>query len=152
MCKKKILSLLGTLFAISLLITIGNAKSHPSSNMSLNYNLNNHVLEIYITHPVSDTNTHYIYKLDIIFNGTTETDYKIYQPTASSFTYYHDIVANIGDIIGVTAYCVQGGSITRQIEVAEPTIPGYLGFCYILGFSVIVILLFIRNKIKKVVK
>ena len=152
MCKKKIISLSGILLVICLLLAVGNAKAHKPSNMSLKYTLSNNSLEVTIIHSVSDPYTHYIYKLDIIYNGTTTTDYKIYQPTSSSYKYYYTVIANLGDYIEVIAYCVQRGFIYRFIEVEEPTIPGYFGFYFIIGFSIIFLLSFIRKKIEKVVK
>ncbi|MFX1287568.1 MAG: hypothetical protein ACFFFY_03275 [Promethearchaeota archaeon] len=152
MRKKIILFLSGTIIGVCLLLASGNAKAHSPINMSLNYDLNTHILEVSITHPVSDPYTHFIYMLDISVNNVTETHYEIYQPNPNRFSYYYPLSANLGDLIEVTAYCTDGGSITRFLIVEEPTIPGYFGTYFIIGFTIILLLSFVRKKIEKVAK
>ena len=60
MVKKKILYLIGFLFVISLLISIGQVKAHNPSNMTLEYDLSNETLSVTISHTSGNFNTHYI--------------------------------------------------------------------------------------------
>jgi hypothetical protein len=93
--------------------------ANAPSALTVSYNLETQALQVAITHPVSDTVTHYIYKVEIkkngiIYNTTTYTS----QPDPNSFTYTYHVNATTGDTLEVTASCIQGGSKTIQYTIA----------------------------------
>jgi hypothetical protein len=95
-------------------------------------------LRVTINHTVADPNNHYIYRVRIWVNGSLVNE-SLYtsQPSTSQFTYYyHPIIAYTGAWIKVTAYCNQGGSITRSLgQPPDQEIPGFLGLIPIIAFS-----------------
>ena len=93
--------------------------ANAPSALTVAYNLETQTLQVTITHPVSDTITHYIYKVEIkkngvVYNTTTYTS----QPDPNSFTYTYHVNATTGDTLDVTASCIQGGSKTIQYAIA----------------------------------
>ncbi len=108
--------LLTTIFTILITVNLSlNVSAHPASEMSLNYNKNNNILEVTISHQVSDLEEHYIDNLTIILNGEIYSTYKYTsQPTSSSFTYTYDLNASEEDIIEV--YTLRG-TLTEELNV-----------------------------------
>jgi len=106
--------------------------ANAPSGLTDSYNLETQELRVTITHPVSDPTTHYIYKVEIKKNGA---DYNIStytsQPDPNSFTYSYQVNATTGDVIDVTASCIQGGSkslqhtITTTNNESKPSTPGF---------------------------
>jgi hypothetical protein len=92
--------------------------ANAPSALTVSYNLETQTLQATITHPVSDTITHYIYKVEIkkngvIYNTSTYTS----QPDSNSFTYSYKINVTSSDTLDVTASCIQGGSKTIQYAI-----------------------------------
>jgi hypothetical protein len=93
--------------------------ANAPSSMTIAYNLETQDLRVTITHPVNDQTTHYIYEVKIEKNGVLyNTSFYDSQPDQNSFTYTYKVNATTGDIIDVTASCIQGGSKTIQHTIA----------------------------------
>ncbi len=111
-----------TAVAIFLVFFLMSAVSaHSPSNMELEYDMDNQRLKVVITHEVTDPLSHYVYKVDIMKNGSLYTT-EAYQsqPSPSELIYFYIIDAKKGDTLDVFAECNQGGSITRSLKV-EPS-------------------------------
>ena len=136
---------------LAVILVSQNVSAHSPSNMSLNYDSENQKLETTITHQVSNPDSHYLYNIVIKKNGETYNTFDYTnQPSSSSFTYTYDINATEGDAIEVTALCIQGGSITKQVSVSDengfsddsdgsPT-PGFEIVLFIISFIIIIII------------
>jgi len=93
--------------------------ANAPSGMTVSFNLETQDLRVTITHPVNDQTTHYIYEVKIEKNGVLyNTSRYDSQPDLNSFTYTYQVNATTGDIIDVTASCIQGGLKTIQHTVA----------------------------------
>ena len=126
--------------------------ANAPSALTVSYNLETQVLQVTITHPVSDTATHYIHKVeikknDLIYNTTTYTS----QPDPNSFTYTYHVNATTGGTLDVTASCIQGGSKTIQYAIAtnngdnKKSTPG---FEMILFICVVIITITVLRRIE----
>jgi hypothetical protein len=83
----------------------------------------NQTLGVWFTHGVSDPNSHYIVSVVIEVNGVLNlTEYYISQPTHNMFEYEYNVIANMDDVINVTATCIRGGSLSESLEVGHPHI------------------------------
>jgi hypothetical protein len=129
-CKKIVVC-----FVMSFLVTTVYAMdvfAHPPQDIQLEYDFENQMLYVTITHNTLDPNSHYIYKIEIEKNGvlylTEEYDS---QPTSDTFTYSYVVEADIGDILTATAYCSLYGSLTASLTVTgddnPPTKPVITG-------------------------
>jgi hypothetical protein len=102
--------------------------AHPPQDMQLDYDLENQILSVTITHNSLDSNSHYIYKIEIEKNNVQylveEYDN---QPTQDTFSYTYTVEAVINDVLTVIAYCSLYGSLSKSITVfdenAEDTTP-----------------------------
>ena len=141
---------MGILFAISLLISIGNVNAHNPSNMILEYNSSTETLSVTITHTSSNMNSHYIYEVIGTVNGGQAINESYASQPSNTFTYNYIVNATSDDIIEVTARCTQAGIITRSITVGQPTegISGYISLFLIIGASTIVLIAFKVKKLK----
>jgi len=107
------------LFLVALIVMPYTVCANAPSGMTASYNLETQDLRVTITHPVSDQTTHYIYEVKIEKNGVLyNTSLYDSQPDLNSFTYTYQVNATTGDIIDVTASCIQGGSKTIQHTIA----------------------------------
>ena len=149
----KIIAIL--LCTLSVILISQSVNAHSPSNLNLNYDSEIQDLEVTITHQVSNPNSHYIYNIEIRKNGDTyETFDYMSQPNSLSFTYNYEVNATIDDVIKVTALCIQGGTITKQItvisnetldngsssETDDTSTPGFELLIAILGITIIIIL------------
>jgi hypothetical protein len=109
---------------ISLILISSGAYANPPDDMILEYDSTTSTLEVTITHPTLDPNTHYIYKVDISVNGELYlSEEYTSQPTSDIFTYSYIVIANANDEISVTAICNLFGSITRTLTVPSEDAP-----------------------------
>ena len=150
MFKKNIVYLMGFLFAVSLLITIGNVNAHNPSNMTLEYNSNTNMLSVTITHTSSNFNSHYINEVIGTKNGGQAINESYTSQPSNTMMYEYSVNAVSGDVIQVTATCTQAGIITRSITVGEPAevISGYASLLLIIGVSTIILITIIRKKLE----
>ena len=70
MSKKKIYYTLSVFLLFSITISVLNARSHPPSNVHMEYNLDTEQLDIIYTHGVSDPEVHYLYLIEVWVNVT----------------------------------------------------------------------------------
>ena len=148
MVKKKILYLIGFLFVISLLISIGQVKAHNPSNMTLEYDLSNETLSVTISHTSGNYNTHYIFEVDAAVNGCQKLNENYTSQPSNRFTYNYNLTASGGDVIEVYAFCTEGGIFIRSITVEQPaeSIPGNIGIWLLIGAFAIIFLVAIKKR------
>jgi hypothetical protein len=97
--------------------------AHSPTNMKVIFNNTDKVLQVEITHEVSNTKVHYVIFIKIFINGAGELKQEYVDQEGNSFTYaFLKIEAVEGDVIKVTAECNQGGSITKQLTVGSSEI------------------------------
>ncbi len=103
-----------------LLFGVSLVSAHSPSAMSLTYDLNSNTLSVSITHTVSNPDSHYVRNVKIDLNEVEaeSVDYTS-QPSSSDFTYTYTITAVDGDEFEVSAFCNQGGSISKTLTVTE---------------------------------
>lgn len=145
-----------TIILILLLFTLSSisVSAHSPSSMNLNYSMATKELQVSITHQVPNPNTHYVYNIVVKINGETNISEDYTSQPGSSFTYkYQGIEAIEGDAFEVTAYCIQGGSITRQLTVSsgevsktddDSSTPGFELILFVI--ALIVLMMVIRKK------
>jgi hypothetical protein len=151
MIKKNKLYLIGFLFALSFLFSIGQVKAHNPSSMTLEYNSGNETLSVTISHSSGNFNTHYIFEVNITLNGGQAIDQGYTSQPSNTFTYNYNLTAMAGNVIEVTARCTQAGIITRSLTVGQPNevIPGFIGLWIFMGVSMIILISLINKKLKK---
>jgi hypothetical protein len=77
-------------------------------------------LKVSITHQVSNPDTHYVNNIVIKINGETNLSEDYSSQPGSSFTYtYENFESLENDEIEVSAFCNQGGSISRKLTVTS---------------------------------
>ena len=92
--------------------------AHPPQNMVLDFNIDTMILNVTITHQVSNPNDHYIYKVEVKKNDVlTLTENYDSQPSTLTFTFSYSIDVQGGDVLKATAYCSIAGSIAREITI-----------------------------------
>lgn len=155
MPKNKLYYFISVFFIVFLAIASINVKGHPAQGMSLEYDSNTNSLEVSITHAVPDNTTHYIFSVVVSVNGSVDQSH-VYtsQPDLGFFIYEYTVITKNGSTIGVTASCIEGGSLTRTLggTNAPPDggIPGYMGLYLVVVVSVISLLAIYRKKLKKI--
>ena len=152
MYNKKIIYLMGILFAVGLLLTVGNVNAHNPSNMILEYNSSSETLSVTITHTSSNLNSHYIFEVIGTVNGGQAINESYTSQPSNTFTYDYIVTAINGEVIEVTARCTQAGIITRSITVGQPAevISGYASLLLVIGVSSMILIAIIRTKLKNV--
>jgi hypothetical protein len=106
-------TLLLTLFAAT-------AWAHSPKEVVLSHDQAKQMLEVRITHGVSDPAKHYIETVEIRKAGKTiaKTEYKS-QPGEATFVYSYPFDAAPGDVIEVKAACSVFGSNTEKLTVGK---------------------------------
>ena len=153
MAKRNLFYFLSIFFIIFLSIASVNARAHPPSGMTVDYNSSTDILTVDITHGVEDNTTHYVISVIVSVNGSiVQSHAYTSQPDIAFFTYEYTVVTNEGSTIKVTATCSEGGSLSRTLGGETPGggIPGYIGLYLVLSISVITLLTLIRKKLKTV--
>ena len=98
------------------------AAANPPSEMSISINDLSHELVVTITHPVPDPRVHYIKEIQVKVNGmVANNSHYTSQPSQETFTYTYPLSARPGDEISVTASCVIGGSLGREMIMPGAT-------------------------------
>ena len=143
---------MGILFAVGLLLTVGNVNAHNPSNMILEYNSSSETLSVTITHTSSNLNSHYIFEVIGTVNGGQAINESYTSQPSNTFTYDYIVTAINGEVIEVTARCTQAGIITRSITVGQPAevISGYASLLLVIGVSSMILIAIIRKKLKNV--
>jgi hypothetical protein len=132
--------------AVLSLFLVAPVAANPPSDMTLAYNGLSKELVVTITHPVADPATHYIKTIQVSINGhrINETLYTS-QPTTTTFSYKYPLTAQPCDEISVTASCILGGDLTKQMTVgaataAAPTQKAAAGPIPVLGLAILPLL------------
>lgn len=154
MRKRNIIWFLLAINVLSIALISPNVSPHAASGMSLTYDFNTQELSVSVTHSVANPSSHYILSVTIRVNGTIVSS-EVYtnQPTTMTFTYLYNITAGHEANIQVTIVCNLTGTISRTLIVGDsngetpPEIPGY-SIVWILGVTALVIIIFIRRKIR----
>lgn len=109
------------LLAIMILVRGTPVNANSPSSMNLSYDFSSQVLTIDVSHSVSDVNSHYIYQVVVEKNSVEvlTRDYTT-QNSTSGMSATYNIAAAHGDVLSVTAKCIQSGQITREITVVDP--------------------------------
>ena len=117
--------------------------------MSISINDLSHELVVTITHPVPDPQVHYIKEVQVKVNDKIVNSSRyIRQPSPETFTYTYPLPAKPGDEIYVTASCVIGGSLGRQMIIpgataTTPTAPATqkaaAGIAPVLGLVILIV-------------
>jgi hypothetical protein len=99
----------------------GEIMAHSPSALQLSYDISENVLDVTITHTVSNAQTHYIQRIEIEKEGSLQKLLKTYdsQPSTSTFTYSYTIAAEDGDVLTATVYCSQGDMLTKSITIED---------------------------------
>ena len=125
------------------------AAANPPSEMSISINDLSHDLMVTITHPVPDPQVHYIKEVQVKVNDKVVNSSRYTrQPSPETFTYTYPLTARPGDEIYVTASCVIGGSMSRQMimpgaTATTPTAPATqkaaAGIAPVLGLVILIV-------------
>lgn len=111
--------LLTMLSGIVLLIIMSNlCEAHAASDLELEYDHEEQVLHVTISHSVSDPQSHYIETVEIRKNDELiHSEEYSEQPDDSQFTYSYNITAENDDELEVFVECNRGGTRTERITV-----------------------------------
>jgi desulfoferrodoxin (superoxide reductase-like protein) len=132
--------------AVLTLFLVAPVMANPPSDMTLAYNEQSGELEVTLTHPVADPTTHYIKTIQVSINGqkVNETRFTS-QPATTTFFEKFPLTAQPGDEIEVTASCVLGGDLTKQMTIGEepataaPTQKAATGMIPFLGLALVLL-------------
>lgn len=113
--------LLATGLLISALLLVGLADlgaAHAPSSMSLDYNFNQQILSVTLTHTSPTTTNHYVETV-VVYRNDVEVLEETYtsQPDTRTFTYEYEVTAVDGDILKVYSECNIGGDVEEEITV-----------------------------------
>jgi desulfoferrodoxin (superoxide reductase-like protein) len=113
--------LLATGLLISALLLVGLADlgaAHAPSSMSLDYNFDQQILFVTLTHTSPTTTNHYVETV-VVYRNDVEVLEETYtsQPDTRTFTYEYEVTAVDGDILKVYSECNIGGDIEEEITV-----------------------------------
>ncbi|MFX0135737.1 MAG: hypothetical protein ACFFDN_18990 [Candidatus Hodarchaeota archaeon] len=130
MSKKNIIFGLLIFLMIGITLNILSVKADAPITMTMTYDYDrelggqqNQILSVWITHGVSDPNSHYIETVAIEVNGSLVlTVPYTSQPTHNMFEYHYNVIANMDGVINVTATCIRGGSLSESLDVGHPHI------------------------------
>lgn len=114
--KKYILSLV---FLITL--ATGSAYAHPPSSMGTRYNPEDKMLEIHIVHPVRNSKTHYVKKVEIIKNGKLLATKEITEQESSKAqnVAFAPIDISPEDTVIIEAYCSISGKLRGKLDLSK---------------------------------
>ncbi len=158
MDKKKILFLIGFLIVLSLFLSFGQVKADNPTSMTVEYDQSIETLNVTISHSSENFNTHYIFEVIVTVNGVQLINQSYTSQPSNTFMYSYYLNSGpleiLNFIIEVTAQCTQAGIITRVIKVGQvdqPSegIPGFIGLWFIMGASMIALIVFNNKKLKK---
>jgi len=94
------------------------ANAHRPGSVTLDYDVDTKVLNVTISHSVSNPSKHYVDKVKIALNGELIKTFEYTsQPDDATFTYQYSIEATKGDELKVKAECSYFGSRTVKLIV-----------------------------------
>ncbi len=98
------------------------AQAHTPESVTLEYDFDDQVLTVHVTHPVSDPTTHYIARIVVEKNGqqVASRDYTS-QESSSGMSDTFNVPAEDSDVLRATAFCSISGQSSAEITVHAPT-------------------------------
>jgi desulfoferrodoxin (superoxide reductase-like protein) len=96
--------------------------AHAPKSVELEFDPQSGILNVLVTHRVSDASKHYIYKITVELNGEEMVEQKF---SSQTNTDEQDVLYSIhdakeGDKIKVTAFCNISGKRSGEITVVAP--------------------------------
>lgn len=97
------------------------AYAHPPADIKLEYNSQSRILSVVITHPVNNTESHFIKKIDVSVNGKEVITHilKRQDTNATQLAVYMIPDADAGDAISIEAYCSISGKLKKEVKVEK---------------------------------
>lgn len=119
------------LATLTVLFSAAPVEAHPPSSVSIEYDMEEELLTVDVTHSVGDPQTHFIYNVVVEVDGDVVIDENYNsQPDETIFQYTYELSVEEGSTIVTTAYCNQQGSGSDTIQVEEEVedddTPGFL--------------------------
>lgn len=101
-------------------LSLSMAFAHPPSDIVIKFDPSTKMLSTVIKHPVSNPQTHYIYKVDIGLNGREIQSIPFNSQKTSSEQIVEVQLEGIkpGDVLSVEGYCNLSGKLKKEITVA----------------------------------
>jgi desulfoferrodoxin (superoxide reductase-like protein) len=110
------------ILVIALVLTLLPAPgaAHSPKEVVITYDQAKHMLEVRITHGVSDPAKHFVEAVEIRKGGKTisKTEYQS-QPGPTTFVYTYPLDADPTDVIEVKASCSVFGSTTEKLDLRK---------------------------------
>jgi hypothetical protein len=111
-------------YGLAVLMLAGAGLAHPSKDVQLDFNADNHMLMVMAAHDTKDPAKHFVGTIQVDLNGEKVIDQKFKsQPTADmQMGHYLINDAKIGDTLTITATCNIAGkkAVTLKIEKPKP--------------------------------
>ncbi len=106
-------------FVLILLVSVNYVFAHPPKGIELDYNAQDHLLNVKVSHLVKSPAKHYIDKITVELNGEEIISQKFSMQSSEKLqeVIYLIIDAKEGDEITVTAYCNISGKKKETIDV-----------------------------------
>lgn len=103
---------------LTFILVSSGVTAHPPSDIELDYNGADGVLNVQVNHRVGNPSNHYVEKITVYKNGNVILE-KAYQKQDSSSggNYSYRVKAQNGDSIRVEAKCNQFGNVSGTLEV-----------------------------------
>ncbi|UCB58443.1 MAG: hypothetical protein JSV67_07530 [Thermoplasmatales archaeon] len=123
MKNRKINFIVSIVLLFGMIIFSTQVLANPPDEINLKYNFSTQNLDVEIIHPTLDSNSHYIYKVDIKVNGNLYLSEQYTNQPSNTFIYSYIIEAEPGDEISVSAFCSLYGSLTETITIFDLNSP-----------------------------
>lgn len=97
------------------------AFAHPPQDITISFEPTSKILKAVITHNVSNPESHFIKKVDIVLNGQEIIEHKISRQDNpnTQIVIYLIPDAKLSDTISVEAYCSISGKLKKEIKVTQ---------------------------------
>ncbi|MCJ7445005.1 MAG: hypothetical protein MUO26_10845 [Methanotrichaceae archaeon] len=112
---------LAAIFFLSFLLS-SSVLAHAPTDVNLSYDQARNLLNVTISHSVSDPTRHYVMRVEVTKNGEPllSEDYTS-QPLPSKFTYSYNMNALAGDKLIAKAFCSIAGSTMGKLILPGQT-------------------------------
>jgi len=87
--------------------------------MKIEYNRESRMMTVIVTHPVNNSESHFINKIEVFLNGEEILVHRIGKQDNEKYQFAGYLIpdANTGDTIAVEAYCNISGKLKEEIRV-----------------------------------
>ncbi len=107
-----------TLSLIILAFVFSSVFAHSPKSVDVTVSLSEKKISVSISHPVSNSNNHYVKKVEVTLNDKKIIEQTFFvQEGNSQEVMYHIPSLKISDILKVEAFCNRGGSQKKTIIV-----------------------------------